>query len=651
MTASEATTRLGVTDAVLLAHAMAARLAHQNEIRVLFVKGPLAARQGVRDRLASGDADVLVEPNSYKQFLGLLMDKGWRERPAREAPRFFNLHSTSLFHPQWPCDIDVHHEYPGLFAPIEQTFDVLWSRRDNHLIGGVQVPTPRAIDMAVIVAAHSGRNSADPRSAAELSQVAAYARACPERIDELLSAAVEFRAVSALSPLWSRLEIESPEPDLTPAEAEAWTLLTRGPANSTAFHWLVAFRRASLTGKLKILMALAIDIVRNPDIGVPPGNNPSRISRLRHGWKTLKRMEKNSASSTPANTQRTILHVTECYAGGVRRAIDMIASTSGDTHHLFWNDPDGEIIDIPKWFSSERRMPQGQLSRIRATRRAIREIQPDIIHAHSSWAGAYTRILPASAPIIYEPHSYKFDDSALSGLMQFIFRCAERLLLLNTEMTVVLSPHEEALTRRLSPRAATVRLPNAPSLGPVARGEPAPGPEDRTPTHVLMVGRAVPQKDPEFFASVAQLVRSTRPDIRFRWLGAGPTSAIDALTASGVEVSGWLTSEELERELTSHPAIYLHTAKYEGFPISVLDAASVGLPLLVRSIDAFDGVPLDRAGTTPAEAASAVVRLVDDKERRLAACARGARLLEEMNPHRQRKLISELYLSIGAQPR
>ncbi|MDF2916477.1 MAG: hypothetical protein K0S70_694 [Microbacterium sp.] len=335
-----------------------------------------------------------------------------------------------------------------------------------------------------------------------------------------------------------------------------------------------------------------------------------------------------------------VLHVTECYAGGVSRAIEtLVRMTPSVEHHLLHS---GDEEPDPSHYATVSALPRSLPSAMRAVQRVAGSLRVDTIHAHSSWAGVFSRARRPSVPVIYQPHCYKFDDTGLNPMLRTAFRVAERILAKRSHRTVVLSPHEEELARSLDARAHTHFLPNVASIRPDESHRAAsfePGDE------VIMIGRLSPQKDPDFFAQVANMVRAERPDVGFTWVGDGDAKMRSRLKASGVNVTGWLPREEMLARL-SKPALYLHSARYEGFPLSVLDAAEFEHPIVARAIPAFDGL-----GVPTAVAAGEVAGLVLDALRGGAAyseavlAAEGLR--ESMNPAAQAESLLSLYDSIG----
>ncbi|MBG6085435.1 glycosyltransferase family 4 protein [Zhihengliuella flava] len=307
-----------------------------------------------------------------------------------------------------------------------------------------------------------------------------------------------------------------------------------------------------------------------------------------------------------------ILHVTECYAGGVSRAINSLSeATKQHSHSIIKHGVDRPE---PELFDRVEDLGKGHLRRFRAVYRAFRSFSPDLVIAHSSWAGFYARSTLPPRTVLYEPHCYVFDDPGRTWIARQTYRAAEKLFAPLSLGTLVLSEHEDRLAKELHRRGKRFALPNAPTLPVLESAERRKTMLSSGYLNVVMVGRLAPQKDPDFFASVAQLVHGS--GIRLTWIGDGDAAYRHKLEGAGVEVTGWLDAAALQERLKAAD-IYFHSASYEGFPLSVLDAWAVGLPVFSRDIPCFAGTGV-KTVQSEADAAQLLVglqgnpRLLDD---------------------------------------
>ena len=330
-----------------------------------------------------------------------------------------------------------------------------------------------------------------------------------------------------------------------------------------------------------------------------------------------------------------VLHVTECFGAGVGRAVRLRAQAlPGAEHHLLWT---GEETPVASQWASAVMLPQSSLSRIRATRLRTRRLSPDIVHAHSSWAGVYTRARRLGQPVVYEPHCFKFDDPSLRPSVSAALRLAERLLMARTAAIGVLSPHEHAVVGAMSPRLPVVEVPNVPTV--------PPGPERTSPrpdgiSRLAMVGRIAPQKDPRFYADAVGALRESGVAIEAVWIGDGEGALRRLLAEAGIRVTGWLGPSEVERLLRG--AVYVHSARYEGFPLSLLDAAACRAPIVARRIAAVEHTGL-LMSDTPSGAAALVTALLGSDDALADARERGAGLLRAYSPQHLTDALVQLY--------
>jgi glycosyltransferase involved in cell wall biosynthesis len=335
-----------------------------------------------------------------------------------------------------------------------------------------------------------------------------------------------------------------------------------------------------------------------------------------------------------------ILHVTQAYGGGLSRAIEQIVALTPQHEHFLL----GKGVEIDSagqgGFRAVRLLPANHLEAMRNLIATAGELMPDVVHAHSSWAGMYARAVKLPIPVVYEPHCYAFE---MEGVVKRIaYFSAEWLLARRLATVVVLSEHESKLARKLSHSGRQVYLPNVPSL-PIVVQE-AGHKRDRS---VVMVGRLCQQKDPAYFAELAHIVHGLDPTIDFRWIGDGDAAHRATLLHAGVVVTGWLNGTELASELST-AGCYVHTARYEGFPLSVLDAAAQRVPILARAIPAFDGSRLRQVRTIQ-QMAIEIVQVMDSGEFVAQLQILNDALLSEMNADRQVAALADLYSGTRAE--
>lgn len=280
--------------------------------------------------------------------------------------------------------------------------------------------------------------------------------------------------------------------------------------------------------------------------------------------------------------KKKILHITESLGGGVTTAINSyVENSSLHDHYIIAStrqkDMTGEellggfknIIILPRNIKSIARISS-----------EINKINPDIIHIHSTLAGFICRILPGIDynKIIYTPHGYAFlrnDKKILLKLYYF----AERILAKRTAIIAGCGADEANLSKKFKNPEHCIELinicPELPAIGKIRSDSKFPV--------FGMIGRLCEQKDYNYFL---RLAKHCNTFAHFKWIGGGSPEIEERLKTAGVEVTGWLKRSEVLSHLNGLDA-YIHTAAWDGFPMSVLEAAKLNIPIMLRHIGPF----------------------------------------------------------------
>lgn len=273
--------RFPVGEGVELAYLMVARIARDEGVRALAVKGPAAAEYGLRSKRPVADADILVDPADFERLYSLLRQRGWHPRTGREAPRFLEWHSRTLIHDSWPCDIDLHRYFPGFFGRPQEVFEILWGGRRvrSGMSGSVLLPSPAG--MAAVVALHAARAPESERSRQDWVTVERALRElfCGAEREEFREITRVGRAQWVLRSLFVDAELGSASDDATPEQKRLWRKNQLDVAEKSAELWLEELRTAPLRRFLPVLFS-AIWVPRR-DI---PRNDPSHLPTRAESW-------------------------------------------------------------------------------------------------------------------------------------------------------------------------------------------------------------------------------------------------------------------------------------------------------------------------------------------------------------------------------
>ena len=238
--------------------------------------------------------------------------------------------------------------------------------------------------------------------------------------------------------------------------------------------------------------------------------------------------------------------------------------------------------------SMSRAVHPGDLSDLRALIRLFRTEQPfDVIHAHSSKAGALVRLLPRSIPgtRIYTPHAFRTMDLDLKQPQRAIYSTVERLLASRSSQIIVVSSAERDHAIELGIDPALVRI--------VVNGVKLPPEASRTAARqdmqlnndeiaVGFIGRLETQKDPLRFVDALTHAVKAAPRIRGIVIGDGTLreAAEQGDMAGALTFMGWQNAPKLIAGFD----IFCMTSQYEAMPYTLLEALHAGIPIVTTAV-------------------------------------------------------------------
>lgn len=237
------TTYLPLQAAVVLAHALVAHVADELGLRVIFLKGPIATMQGLRDSTyISGDVDALCEPNRQDELVAALETRGWGARLQSEAATRFTTHSITLVHPDWPCDIDVHTRFPGFLAAPSMVFEELWANCETFELADVAVRAPNYRTQGLILLLHGLRSPGLPKNRSEIADARTrFLEMTPMDRDGVLGTVHATGAGEVVHDFFADLGVALPLPPSPSAEYLKWRLITQ-PSRTEG--WAMAISQA-----------------------------------------------------------------------------------------------------------------------------------------------------------------------------------------------------------------------------------------------------------------------------------------------------------------------------------------------------------------------------------------------------------------------
>jgi glycosyltransferase involved in cell wall biosynthesis len=265
---------------------------------------------------------------------------------------------------------------------------------------------------------------------------------------------------------------------------------------------------------------------------------------------------------------------------------------------------------------TSNRPAAGDVSAFWRLHRLARAIRPDVIHSHSSKAGALARGLSFAgirAVQVYQPHAY-VGMRPVPGRIDFAYNGIERWLG-RTAQTLVCSSGERSFAleqlRLPAERLHQVRhgvdlqkfRPAAPEEKARLRaafGLPTDGP-------VLgFLGRSSPQKDPLTLYRAFARAAAGEPRLRLFHVGSGELdSELGRLLASSGLGPRVVRLPYLSAPADFYRAVdgFILASRYEGLSLAALEALASDLPMILSDVAGnadMLSLPLSHAWTVPA---------------------------------------------------
>ncbi|MHA7917242.1 glycosyltransferase family 4 protein [Alloalcanivorax xenomutans] len=214
----------------------------------------------------------------------------------------------------------------------------------------------------------------------------------------------------------------------------------------------------------------------------------------------------------------------------------------------------------------------------------LRKVAPDIVHAHSSKAGIVARLaaFAAGIPAVFTAHGWAFTEG-VSRRRRWLALMLEKLTAPLAARVIAVSDYDYrlALANRVCRSSKLRRIHNG-VLDLV--DSPCSIPEEMPPS-IVMVARFQEPKRPDLLVTALNELR----DLNWRAIivGDGPDRAkvMSEVRAKGLEdrisLPGHL--EDVSSVLSSSQ-IFVLLSRWEGLPLSILEAMRSGLPVVASNV-------------------------------------------------------------------
>lgn len=294
--------------------------------------------------------------------------------------------------------------------------------------------------------------------------------------------------------------------------------------------------------------------------------------------------------------------------------------------------------------------------------RIVRTEKPDLIHCHSAKGGVLGRVVGwmTGTKTCYTPHAFSFLSTS-RFLKRFVYKQLERIARLDSYL-LACSNSEGFLGRQIvwyPPEKCHVWSNSVPDARPMVEGVAVDRPIDKP--YIVYIGRPSYQKNTLFLIDVVKYVHELHPEVQFLLLGLGFYSPdleklLQSIKDYGLEdvliLHDWAPQQQTLKYVDDS-LFYLSMSRYEGLPLSIVEAMSLGKAIVASAVPGNTDCVTDRSNGRLLELdvrkfAREICHLIEHPEQ-VAAYGAQSRLLFERDfflPKRIKEL-EEIYREIA----
>jgi len=240
----------------------------------------------------------------------------------------------------------------------------------------------------------------------------------------------------------------------------------------------------------------------------------------------------------------------------------------------------------------------------------------DLIHAHTQRAALiaalYRKIY--GIKVVYTPHGLR--HSQLKGFKSFIHEMIEKFILNNIDVITTLSDSELNLVKQVDDKVYAKKINTRINTTEFEKSR-----LDNKKV-IVMIGSCDDRKQPYLFINIAK--QYIQKDIKFIWIGDGPLynkvkAFIKQEDLINIEFLGQKNNLETKK-LIKNSDILLFTSKQEGFPLTILEAMMLKVPIISNDFFGIEDVIIGKEtglifhNSNMDEAKSLIDILLNDKE-------------------------------------
>ncbi len=226
--------------------------------------------------------------------------------------------------------------------------------------------------------------------------------------------------------------------------------------------------------------------------------------------------------------------------------------------------------------------PAKDIRALSKVRRAIQMFQPDIVHAHSSKAGVIGRLAARleGVPRVFTAHGWAFSEGVLVRRKALAI-VSERIASRWSDKIITVSDYDRnlALRHHVARPEQLITIHNG-----VDDTSYRADPGCDSSAILTMVARFAPPKNQSDLVLAAEDLKG---EFEVEFIGDGPQIADIQAQVAGARLSRKVTFWGLRPDVPESLArthVFVLVSKWEGLPISILEAMRAGLPVVASNV-------------------------------------------------------------------
>ena len=215
----------------------------------------------------------------------------------------------------------------------------------------------------------------------------------------------------------------------------------------------------------------------------------------------------------------------------------------------------------------------------------LKQLNPDIVHCHSSKAGLLGRLVAKSLnlPVVFTAHGWAFTEG-ISSKKQKIYSSLERFLAKASDHIITVSEYDRQhgfkydvgspeIVETIHNGVPDIKIPNyIKNFDPIVK--------------LIMVARFEDPKN-QYFLIQALCKLPLQLNWKIDFLGEGPNlqKCKNLVNKNNLGNKVIFHGQSIKvKEFLNDADIFILISNYEGFPLTILEAMSVGLPIIASDV-------------------------------------------------------------------